>query len=988
MSITIGSLINENINDNRFRFNSFNNSNIIYLNTENNSYKDAIINFKDKYQFGFSNNSFVTNKGDLNLLYINNNGTYINNDIYIKQNLNTLSNYTYIHSNLIIKLYDFNNYFSIFNNNNKEVLKINSSNLIISYNNKQSLIANSNGILINDNFIMNSNNIIYTNFIKPTNPNLPVIIDFIEFINFNVINYNAKSSINIDNDFIYKNPSVLIKRYLNDCNIIDVYNRDLINYNNSNKIFTVNNTGFIGIGANNPLYPIDINLTSFNNPLIFNYSYPKTNDYFKITNRGYIGIGSGNFNVENQILININDDNRNIINKPVLNFNLNYNKINNYKTSNVFDLKFLAINEIIPILNNEDTIIRTEEYKYNNYTYNFTSNIYYTSFSENPFIIKSATFNIRNNIYNDIINNLAISNLIPINTCNYFTYNFKNFDIEYYINYSINIPKFINLDINLIYENGNLINPILDITNNIYTLQYTNYIYNNGTIKPYNPNNFILKEFNLNIYQSADVNIIIKQKLYIETGLFEFKNFIDTINFIYQPPANLIYATSNQTFVASLSADGKLALGDKAPTNDYQLYINKKSRIDTIEIFNISSIPNKNNVNFSFCNISNINKAFFNYNFCSNIIAETGKFNNININNIITDKINVKDISINELQFSKINNTNFIINSNFTNINMNCLIGYNTNNRPNSNFLLGINVNSNTTNGLVINSLFDNTNPTIAINSYGLNNIASFNINNYQLNTINNSFNFINNNRLIYKHNPNENLFIIGPSNNIIFDVKSVNNPDNTTNKIAFGYPYRYLLQNGYNLKNWENDFSRNVLNTNAMFNIYGNVNISSINNTPFINCIATNYPNEVINVAIGSNISRPGFIFNVEGNSYFASTVNVESNIFTKGTIGNVSDIRIKENLVKINNSLDKMDKINGYIYKRKDTGKLETGLIAQEVLEILPEVVNLDNSTNYYNISYGNMNGLLVEGIKELNIRLKKIEDLMIFYNSSNYP
>ena len=97
---------------------------------------------------------------------------------------------------------------------------------------------------------------------------------------------------------------------------------------------------------------------------------------------------------------------------------------------------------------------------------------------------------------------------------------------------------------------------------------------------------------------------------------------------------------------------------------------------------------------------------------------------------------------------------------------------------------------------------------------------------------------------------------------------------------------------------------------------------------------------------------------------------------------------IKYFDNLVKINNSIDKISKINGYTYIRKDTGKIETGLVAQEVIKILPEVVNLDNSTNYYNISYGNMNGLLVEGIKELNERLSRIENLMNLYNSGNNP
>ena len=89
-----------------------------------------------------------------------------------------------------------------------------------------------------------------------------------------------------------------------------------------------------------------------------------------------------------------------------------------------------------------------------------------------------------------------------------------------------------------------------------------------------------------------------------------------------------------------------------------------------------------------------------------------------------------------------------------------------------------------------------------------------------------------------------------------------------------------------------------------------------------------------------------------------------------------------IRENLKIINNSLKKIEKISGYTYDRKDTGRRETGLVAQEVLEILPEAINKDNE-DYYNISYGNMSGLLVEGIKELNERLTRIENYL-FYNN----
>jgi hypothetical protein len=1000
MSISIGTLKNETVNDNRLRFNSFFNSNVIILNTEDSSYKDAVINFKNQYNFGFSNNAVAINKDNFNIFNSTILKSHFSNDLYIKSNFNTSNDITFIHSNSIFKFYNSNNYISYINSNNQEILRVNNSNFQINFNNSNKLTIDSNGIFIKDNITLNSNNIIYANFIKSITPDVPVTIETVKFNHLIVDNYYARGSLNISNDTIYPIPTININRFSINCNIIDIYNRDFATSNTSNRIFSLNNNGFIGIGSNIANYPFDINLYTSNNlPIIFNYSNLvynsnyNSNDYFKISNKGYISIGSSNNDIKNQIYLEINDDTRNIVNSPILNFNLNYNSNNNYRTSNPINLQFTAIRQDIPIFNNEDSNIGTSNYKFDNYVFKFNSNIISTSFSLNPPSINSKTINVSNSIYNDLITNTNISNIIPINSFNYLPFTFTNFDTTFFINYTINLPKFLNLDINEINIQGNRINPSLEVISGNYFVNYNNYIYKTGTVKPYYDSNFLLKEFEQNIFTAGNFSIFIKQRLYIELGTIEFKNFIDYINYIYQPPPNLIYATSNKFFSVSLSADGKLALGDIPPNNNYQLYINKKSQITNLECWNISSIPSKNNINFTNCNISNINKAFFTSNICSNIIAQNGFFNNISINNLNVSNLAVKDIFISNLRFDQINTSNLISNSNIFNPSTNVLIGSNNpflNNTIANSYLLGINLSSNSNNGISVHSIFNNTNPSIAINAFGSNSFPSFSLNNssasYHFNLNNNNFNFFNNDRIIYKHNSNQHLYVIGASNNIIFDLNPIPIPDNTTNKIAFGYPYRYLMQNGFNLKNWETDFSVNSLKTNAMFNVYGNVNLSSINNTPFINCIATSFPNEVINVCIGSNISRSGYIFNVEGNSYFSSNIYVESNVFVRGTIGNVSDIRVKDNLIKISNSIDKINKINGYIYTRKDTGNIETGLIAQEVLSILPEVVNLDNTTNYYNISYGNITGLLVEGIKELNNRLLSIENLL--KNSCNYP
>jgi len=85
-------------------------------------------------------------------------------------------------------------------------------------------------------------------------------------------------------------------------------------------------------------------------------------------------------------------------------------------------------------------------------------------------------------------------------------------------------------------------------------------------------------------------------------------------------------------------------------------------------------------------------------------------------------------------------------------------------------------------------------------------------------------------------------------------------------------------------------------------------------------------------------------------------------------------SDKRIKENINMIENALDKIDKLNGVSYFNKLSKSNEIGLIAQDVKEVVPEVVTGDELLG---IQYGNMIGLLIEGIKELRKEIRNGKD-----------
>jgi hypothetical protein len=91
--------------------------------------------------------------------------------------------------------------------------------------------------------------------------------------------------------------------------------------------------------------------------------------------------------------------------------------------------------------------------------------------------------------------------------------------------------------------------------------------------------------------------------------------------------------------------------------------------------------------------------------------------------------------------------------------------------------------------------------------------------------------------------------------------------------------------------------------------------------------------------------------------------------------TFTSYSDIRHKTNILRIDDALNKVDKLNGYTYTRTDNGDKHIGVVAQEVLEVIPEVVAEDKN-GYYSVDYGQLGALFIEAIKELKMRITELE------------
>ncbi len=92
-----------------------------------------------------------------------------------------------------------------------------------------------------------------------------------------------------------------------------------------------------------------------------------------------------------------------------------------------------------------------------------------------------------------------------------------------------------------------------------------------------------------------------------------------------------------------------------------------------------------------------------------------------------------------------------------------------------------------------------------------------------------------------------------------------------------------------------------------------------------------------------------------------------------------NSSDERYKDNIQPISSPLSKVNKIGGYEFDWNDKQDVyeghDIGVIAQEVQKVLPEVVG-EKSDGYLGVKYEKIVPLLIESIKDLSKKTKKLE------------
>ncbi|MCK3232416.1 tail fiber domain-containing protein [Escherichia coli] len=111
--------------------------------------------------------------------------------------------------------------------------------------------------------------------------------------------------------------------------------------------------------------------------------------------------------------------------------------------------------------------------------------------------------------------------------------------------------------------------------------------------------------------------------------------------------------------------------------------------------------------------------------------------------------------------------------------------------------------------------------------------------------------------------------------------------------------------------------------------------------------------------------------------------------------TLNQSSDRDLKDNIQVIGDATEAIRKMNGYTYTLKENGLPYAGVIAQEVMEALPEAVGsfthygkslqgptvdgneLREETRYLNVDYAAVTGLLVQVARETDNRVTELEE-----------
>ena len=146
------------------------------------------------------------------------------------------------------------------------------------------------------------------------------------------------------------------------------------------------------------------------------------------------------------------------------------------------------------------------------------------------------------------------------------------------------------------------------------------------------------------------------------------------------------------------------------------------------------------------------------------------------------------------------------------------------------------------------------------------------------------------------------------------------------------------------------------------------------LNNTVYETILRSRVPQVFDSRVTMSTVLCPSSELKFENTGIF-----VQGNIVLTGQVNTLSDARFKTDIRRIDDALQKLDAIGGYTYQSLAHGGGEqrsAGVLAQEVLQALPEAVHNVAAEDMYTVSYQGLVALLVESVKQLRQEVSTIK------------
>jgi hypothetical protein len=195
-----------------------------------------------------------------------------------------------------------------------------------------------------------------------------------------------------------------------------------------------------------------------------------------------------------------------------------------------------------------------------------------------------------------------------------------------------------------------------------------------------------------------------------------------------------------------------------------------------------------------------------------------------------------------------------------------------------------------------------------------------------------------------------------------------------TTNMIADG-----AITNSKIASNAVIDISKLSSSTISGISLGGNLN--NLTAGSFITYSSGTTYNGSTSITISANGSSSNtantLVARDSSGDFTAGTINCSNLtadfIVTATEVNATSDINLKKNIHTVDDALETIGSLRGVSFDWKDTGKSSYGVIAQELEQILPELVKQGEVKS---VNYNGIIGVLIEAIKELKAEIEELK------------